>query len=320
MKTKRAFLVEPGKFEIREIDLGINDNQILVKNASCGLCTWELNFWKGILRTDCYPYPLGHEFAGTVVEVGKNVKNFKVGDKVASLSGNQGFSEYAACNLGSTFKLADHIDPKYALGEPLKCVTTVLQATQPQPGDIGVILGCGPMGQWCIQALSSGYLSGLIAIDIDDNKLELAKKFGATAVINSRKENAVEKLEELTGGLMADFVIEGTGIPALLNEAQDYLKPTGRGRLLLMSSHEEICHEFDFRKAVSKAIDLRVPHPRHSLNNMDDMRRAVALINSGTFQIKPLITHEFGLSQIMEAFDTLEHRPAGYMKGLVYPD
>jgi len=320
MKTKRAFLVEPRKIEIREIDLPMKDNQIMIKVASSGLCTWELNFWKGILRTDCYPYSLGHEFAGTVVEVGKNVTDFKIGDKVASLTGYQGFSEYAACNLNNTFKLADSVDPKYALGEPLKCVTTVLQATQPQPGDIGVIVGCGPMGQWCIQALSGGYLSGLIAIDIDDAKLELAKKFGATAVINSAKENAVEKLAEITGGLMADFVIEGTGIPALLNQAQDYLKPTGRGRLLLMSSHEEVCHEFDFRKAVSKAIDLRVPHPRHSLNNLDDMRRAVALINSGTFQIKPLVTHEFGLSQIMEAFETLEHRPAGYMKGIVCPD
>jgi len=61
MKTKRAFLVEPRKIEIREIDLPMKDNQIMIKVASSGLCTWELNFWKGILRTDCYPYSLGHE-------------------------------------------------------------------------------------------------------------------------------------------------------------------------------------------------------------------------------------------------------------------
>lgn len=320
MKTKRAFLLEPGKIEIREIDLPMRDDQILVRIASCGLCTWELNFWKGILGTDGYPYSLGHEFAGTVVAVGENATGFKVGDKVISLSGNQGFSEYAVCDLHDTFKLADTVDPKYALGEPLKCVTTVLQAAAPQPGDYGVVVGCGPMGQWCIQALSGTYLSGLIAIDIDDGKLALAGKFGATAVINSAKENAAEKLSAITDGHMADFVIEGTGIPAVLNQAQDYLKSTGRGRLMLMSSHEGICHEFDFRKAVSKSIELRVPHPRYSHNPLDDMRRTAKLISNGTFQIKPLVTHEFGLSQIMDAFETLEHRPSGYMKGIVFPD
>lgn len=320
MKTKRAFLEKPGHLIIEEIDLKMDDNHVLIKVASCGLCTWELNHWGGLLQTTGYPYSLGHEFAGTVIEVGKNVTKFKVGDKVASLTGRQGFSEYALCHPNSTFKLADHIDPKYALGEPLKCVTTVLQATNPAPGDYGVVLGCGPMGLWCTMALSGNFLAGLIAIDIDDEKLALAKKYGATHVINSKKEDVVARLAEITDGRLADFVIEGTGIPALLNVAQDYLKPTGRGKLLLMSSHKDTCPEFDFRKAVDKCIDLHVPHPRHSLDNFDDMRRAVALINNGTFQIQPLITHEFKLSQINEAFETLANRPAGYLKGIVVPD
>ena len=320
MKTKRAFLERPGHLVIQEIDLPKDDNRVLMKVASCGLCTWELNHWGGLIETSGYPYPLGHEFAGTVVEVGKNVTKFKVGDKVASLSGRQGFSEYALVHPDSTFKLAESVDPKYALGEPLKCVVTVLQAASPEPGDYGVVLGCGPMGQWCVQALAGNFLAGLIAIDIDDAKLNMAKQFGATHTINSRKEDVVGRLLEITEGRLADFVIEGTGIPALLNEAQNYLKPTGRGKLLLMSSHKDVCKEFDFRKAVEKCIDLHVPHPRHSLNNFDDMRRAMALLNRGVFKVKPLITHEFKLSQINDAFETLANRPTGYMKGLVYPD
>ena len=82
MKTKRAMLMKPRQIEVMEVDQPLGDDQVLIKVASCGLCNWELNYWKGILRTDDYPYPLGHEYAGWVVEVGKNVTQFKVGDKV----------------------------------------------------------------------------------------------------------------------------------------------------------------------------------------------------------------------------------------------
>jgi len=320
MKSKRAFLLAPRKFEIRETELTMRDDQMIIQNASCGLCTWDLNFWKGILRTDEYPYPLGHEYAGTVIAVGKNVSGFQPGDKVASLSGYQGFGEHAVCDPARSFKLAEDIDPKYALAEPVKCVTTVLQAASPCPGDYGVVLGCGPMGIWAIQALSGGYLSGLIAIDIDDRKLDLARKFGATLAINPKRENAYEAIAEYTHGHLADFLIEGTGVPEVLEQAMDYLKPSGRAKLLLMSSHQRGAASFDFRKAITKAIDLHIPHPLHALNPMDDLRRAVSLLNQGTYQIKPLVTHEFPLSLINEAFDTLEHRPDGYLKGLVYPD
>lgn len=320
MKFKRAFLAEPGRFEIREVEETPGDNQIMFKVASCGLCNWELNHWKGYIVAEGYPLKLGHEYAGVITEVGKNVKNFKVGDKVSVLAGRGGFAEYFVCDEAKVIKLRDDIDPKYVLGEPLKCITTVLNAAAPQPGDYGVILGCGPMGQWCIQALSGKLLAGLIAIDIDDSKLEMAKKFGATATINSAKEDVVEKLKALTDGHLGDFVIEGTGIPALLNQAQDYVRPNGRGRLILMSAYETEGKVFDFRKAISKSIDILVPHPGHSLNPMDDMRRAIALVNTGAFNVKELVTHEFKLSEIQQAFETLEHKPTGFMKGLVYPD
>ncbi|MFZ1719510.1 MAG: zinc-binding dehydrogenase, partial [Gemmiger qucibialis] len=194
------------------------------------------------------------------------------------------------------------------------------RATAPQAADYGVVLGCGPMGMWCIQALAGNYLAGLIAIDVDDAKLEMAKGFGATATINSKNENVVERIREITGGHMADFVIEGTGIPALLNAAQDYLKVGRDSRLVLMSSHHDVCKEFDFRKAIDRGLKILVAHPPMSESEPEDFRRAVVYINNGTFQNKPLITHEFKLSEIQTAFETLEHKPAGFMKGIVVPD
>lgn len=321
MKYKQAFLTEPGHFEIREVDNEPGDNQILVKVASCGLCNWELNHWKGYIVKP--GGALGHEWGGTVTKVGSAVTRFKVGDKVSGLNSalpaGGAFGEYTVCSEDKAFLLPDDIDPRYVLGEPVKCIVTVLEAAAPKVGDYGVIIGCGPMGLWCTQGLAGNLLAGLIVVDIDDAKLEMAKSYGATHTINSKKENVAERIREITRGHMADFVIEGTGIHALLNVAMDYLK-RGRGRLIVMSAYEEMSPDFDFRKAVALSVDIHVAHPGHSLNPMDDMRRACELIGNGTFKVKELISHEYPLSEIHRAFEELEHKPAGFLKGLVYPD
>ena len=321
MKYKRALLVEPGRFEIHTVDESINDDEVMVQIASCGLCNWELNFWKGYLNFMGYPHALGHEFAGYITEVGKNVSGYQIGDKVSCfLRGFGGFGEYKAVAASKVLKLEDHVDPKYTLGEPQKCVVTVLRSTKPEAGDYGIILGCGPMGLWCIQGLCGNYLAGLIAIDIDDHKLEMAKCFGADCTINTATEDVQQRIAEITKGRMADWVIEGTGIPALLNEGQKYLKMSGRGKLILMSSHEVACREFDFRHAVDRSLDIIVAHPGHSEDELDDFRRAVTAINKGTLKNKELVTHEFKLSDINKAFECLENKPNDFLKGIVVPD
>lgn len=319
MKFKRAFLTEPGKFAISEVDEEPKAGQVLVKVAACGLCNWELNFWKGSLNYYGYPHSLGHEWAGTVVELGEGVKDLKVGDKVTALPNLlNGFAEYTVTHESNCCKVSPEIDLKYALGEPLKCILTVLRGAVPEAGDHAVIQGCGPMGLWCIQALSGNLLASLIAIDVDESKLELAKKFGATHVINPKKENAANQIAAITEGHMADLVIDGTGIPALLNTAQVYLKK-GRGRLVLMSSHEESCKEFDFREAIKRSLQIIVSHPAYSTNPMDDLRRAVAFLNQGTFKVAEIVSHTFPLDNIQTAFETLENKPADYLKGIVIP-
>lgn len=319
MRFQRAYLAEPGRMEIREVDEKPGKGQVLLRITGCGLCNWELNFWDGTLNYLGYPHKLGHEFAGIVAEVGEGCTRLKVGDKVSALEkGFGGFAEYRVTSEAACELLAEDVDPMYAMGEPQKCIMTVLRAAAPEAGDYGVVLGTGPMGMWCIQGLAGNLLAGLIAIDIDDDKLEMARVFGATHTINSKTENVTERIREITQGHMADFVIEGTGIPALFSGAQDYLK-TGRGRLVLMSSHHD-ASTFDFRKAVDKGIEIRIAHPNYSVSERDDFRRAVININKGVFQSRSLVTHVFPLSHIQEAFETLAHKTPGYMKGLVVPD
>jgi threonine dehydrogenase-like Zn-dependent dehydrogenase len=317
MKSRRAFLEAPGRFELKEVDVYPSKGQILVKVAACGLCNWELNHWKGQLGE--YPQTLGHEVSGYVADFGEDIKGFNKGDVVTGLLDDlTGFSDYTLMSYDKCLKLKEGFNPRFGIAEPVKCVATVLRGAAPEAGDFGVVLGCGPMGLWCIQALSGNMLSASIAVDVDENRLELAKKYGATYVINSRKEDVEKVISKITDGHMADFVIEGTGIPKLLNDAMNYLR-RGRGRLILMSSHESACSGFDFRPAISRSLEIKVAHPAYSLSESDDLRRAVSLMNIGTFKLEETISHVFKLEDINNAFKALETKPAGYIKGIVIP-
>lgn len=319
LKTRRAFIVEPRKIELREIDISPNPDEIMVKIATCGLCNWELNHWLGLIGS--FPQSVGHEWAGEVVETGSAVKRFKIGDRIAMFPHDklEGFSDYACIQENLCYKISPDVDLKYAIAEPLKCIVTVARAAAPETGDVGVMIGCGPMGLWCLQAIAGNHLSALIAVDIDDAKLELARKYGATHTINPKKEDVTKRIQEISKGEFADFVIEGTGIPENLNAGMHYLRSSGRGRLILMSSHERVAKEFDFRPAIDRAIQIIVAHDAYATNQLDNLRRAVNRLNDGAFHVKELITHEFRLEDIQQAFETLENKPKGYLKGLVTP-
>lgn len=315
MKSRVAFLEKPGILGIHELEVEPAPDQMLVKVSVCGLCNWELNHFHG-LYGEC-PQPLGHEWAGIVVKVGEKIKRFAAGDAVTGY-GNSGFADYMTVYEHDCFKLSDGVKAEDALGEPLKCIVTVLRAAAPEAGDYGVVLGCGPMGLWCIQALKGRLLGKLIAVDISAEKLSLAQKYGASHVINPKEEDAEKKITALTDGHMADFVIEGTGIPDLLNTSLKYVK-NSRGRVILMSSHEKPAREFDFRRAIEKGTEIRVAHPLYSLNQHEDMRRAVNLLNNGVFNMDEIVTHKFKLEDIQAAFETLNMKPEGYIKGVVIP-
>jgi threonine dehydrogenase-like Zn-dependent dehydrogenase len=319
MKTRRAFLTAPREIEIRELDVQPGAGQILVKIAVCGICNWEQNHWKGHLGT-C-PQSLGHEWGGRVAAVGADVSDVAVGDGVTGMPEElAAFSDYIVASKGNYFKLASHIRPETALGEPLKCVVTVLRAVAPEAGDFGVVLGCGPMGLWCIQGLSGNLLSGLIAVDVDENKLQLARLNGATHSINPKEQDAIQVIREISDGRLADFVIEGTGVPSALNQAVAYLKEGQRPRLAMMSAHEAASGDFDFRPVQDKAITIIGAHPYYSHSEHDDMRRAVAFLNKGTFKMDGLISHHFPLRDVQAAFETCESKPKDYIKGVVVPE
>lgn len=318
MQTRRAILMEPGKFEIITEDINPGKRELLVKVEVCGLCNWEINHYHGVVGT-C-PQTLGHEWSGTVVGMGEEVTGFSIGDHVAAMPVYVGFADYAVIDYERVVKLSNDLPITHALGEPLKCVTTVTRAANAKPGDCGIIYGCGPMGLWCTQILAGGNLNALICIDTDDAKLELALKYGATHTFNPLRDDIKKCVEEATCGHFADFIIEGTGIPAVLNDSIKLLRTTGRGRVILMSSHKHPSENFDFREMVSRSAELVAAHAKYSEDQMEDMRRGLHLLERGVIKMDDIITHQYELADINAAFADLVSKPKGYIKGIVVPN
>ena len=313
MKTRQAVLVEPGRVEIRDAQVAVGAGDLLVEMAGCGLCTYELNHWAG--RLGRAPMVLGHEGYGVVVEVGRGATGrVKLGDAVTGLCG-ECFADYFTMPENHTMLLRADLNQKHVPGEPLYCVHNVLRAAHPQVGDCLAMVGCGPMGLWALQGLASPTLQAIVAMDIDDGKLALASEFGATHTINPEKLDPVEAMREITDGRLADVAVEGTGGPAGVKVAIDVLRPK-RARLVIMSSFKHPV-EVDMVTLCAKAVEMIHAHPGICMDKEDGVRRTQVLINRGVFKTDRLISHQFPLVEIQKAFETLENRPAGYLKGIV---
>ena len=314
MKVKRAVLVEPGRFEIEEREVSREENQVLVKITACGLCSWELYHFKGEYGT--YPQEIGHEPVGMIEEVGKEVKGFKVGDRITGFFG-PAFSEYAVANPESLVKIPDNIPTEYALGEPLKCIATICRAANPEFADYLMVVGCGFMGLLTLSGLASFSLGEVIALDLKEFNLQLAKDLGATFILNPKEVELDKEIPQITKGNGIDVSIEATGVPAGIEIASKYLR-VGRGKVLLVTSHPEKA-TYSLRPWEMKGAIVLNPHPSFSLNQMDDLRRAMIGLKNGAFPMEKLITHRFSLDEIQKAFETLKAKPEGYIKGIVCP-
>lgn len=315
MKAKFLLLTGPRKFESQLVELEARPERVIVDVTAWGICNSEMGDWKGM--TSEYPRKLGHEWAGIAVQVGSNVVGVHEGDVVTGVGG-VGLADFISVKGTDCFRLSPGIDPHYAMCEPLKCIVTVVRAAAPEAGDVGIVLGCGPMGLWCVQSLAGALLSSLIAVDIDESKLALAKKFGATHVVNPRTANGKAFIADASGGRMADFVIEGTGNTHVLNEAVTWLKRR-RGRLTLMSMYKGGEPDFDFRAVMNKAVEVRGVFPAYATDERDDMTRAIALLERGVFNIKDLVSHRFSLDESGAGYAACENKSDNYLKGIIIP-
>ncbi len=337
MKRRIAKLVEPRRFEIFEEDVPVlAEDEMLIQNRCVGLCHSDLPAWTGlgytglnkngyhVLLTDIpYPLPLGHEPLGTVVDVGPKVRGFRPGDAVSGM-----VHPSFASHIVATEAIAVQANPDPAscsLAEPMMCVANMARIACPEFGDAVAVIGCGFMGLMVIMALKSANLRELVAIDLQDSRLELARKYGATRTINPAREDLEDAAFRHSGGEMFDVVVEISGSLRGLDSAlaivrlADRVGPRGRGKILLPSVYakEEKWSPRTGWNMMLRSPVMHVSHPRYCIDVLETMRRGMEMYSRGVLKIEELITHRIPFEDINRGFDILEKGDPSYMKGVI---
>lgn len=317
--SRYAELVELGKFALKEEDVSIDDDQVLVKVLVSGICQYDLSYYKGILGS--VPRCIGHEPTGIVEAVGRKVTGFQPGDRVTGLYTEQlymkGFAQYAVGFPQYLIHVPDNVPLEHALGEPLKCISTILRAAPPSFGDYVLVMGCGFMGLAILAGLVGRGPALIVAADINDRRLELAKSMGADVVLNTAQVDLLKEVAALTHGHGMDVVIEVTGRPEPVELAAKTLR-MGRGKYVLAGWHGKP-EAYNLRAWTHPGAEILCAHPSYSQDPMDDMRRAIEGLARGVFPMDKLVTHQFKLNEIQHAFEIAGTGAEEYIKGVVLP-
>jgi threonine dehydrogenase-like Zn-dependent dehydrogenase len=307
-----AVLSAPGRFDVaEEPPTPIGPGEVRLRVASCGVCTSELDIYRGASGHATFPWYPGHEVAGVVDEVGAGVEDVLLGDHVAAWVTERGFGQEVTV-------LAEHCVPAgdvpldLALAEPLACAVNAVDLTDVALADDVVIVGAGFMG-----LLAQRGPRHLVVADVRDEALERARSFGATHVVNVADEDAAGVVAELTDGRGVDVAIEATGTQAALTLVGDVTRMSGT--VTIAGYHQGEPRQLDLAAWNWKAFRVANAHFRDVGVIMHGMRRASRLLVSKQISMEGLVTHRFPLERIDDAFGTAVEKPAGFVKAVVLP-
>ena len=316
----------------------IGANEVLIKVQHAGVCgtdvhIWEWDAWASArLRP---PVVVGHEFAGTIAEVGPEAGTgglLSVGDRVTAeghivcghcrpcrsgdahvcvrtriigVDRDGAFAEYIAMPASNVMRLDGIPTEIGAIMDPLgNAFHTVLKAEV--PGSTVLIVGCGPIGCFAVGVARAAGASLVIASDLNPKRLDIARTMGAHATLNPATDDVAARVRELTGGEGADLVCEMSGHPEGHRQAFAAVRPGGRINLLGTPSQTT---EVDFaREVIFKGVTLYGVTGRLMYQTWQQMFR---FLGAGLLNPRPVITHRFGLHQIGEAIQVIKDGKAG---------
>lgn len=328
-KVRALVLEKQHEIDLREIDLPMEVGPGMVRIAihTVGVCGSDVHYYThgriGPFVVDA-PMVLGHEAAGTVVEVGEGVIHLKAGDRVCMEPGIPDPSSRAS-RLGMynvdpavrfwatppvhgvltpevvhpanyTFKLPDNVSfAEGAMVEPFAVGMQAASKARITPGDTAVVLGAGPIGTMVALAALAGGCARVVVADLAQPKLDIAAQYQGIIPVNIRETNLVEKIGELTEGWGADVVFECSGSPRAWETIMDLPRPGGA--IVVVGLPVEPT-KVDIAAASTK--ELRIENVFRYAHQYD---RAIALIASGKVDLKPLISETFAFEEAKAAFD-----------------
>lgn len=312
----------------------IRDDEVLIRVKRAGVCGTDVHIYdwdawaQGRVKP---PLVIGHEFAGEVVQVGKLVTDVKEGDRVTAeghivdgrcllcRTGNSHvcphtkiigvdrdgcFAEYISMPATNVWHLDDNVS--YDIGgihDPMgNAFHTALTADI--PGATVLITGCGPIGIFAVGICKAAGASRIIASDVNDTRLALAKRMGATDTVHPNQ--AKDVVLRHTDGLGVDVVLEMSGVPAAVHQAFDLVRVGGRVQMLGIPSKPI---DVDFAtEIIFKGLTIYGVVGRRMYDTWLMMTR---FLRSGQFDPTPVITHRFPLEEFDEAMRVIKSGEAG---------
>lgn len=321
MKTKSACLTGIDKIEIRERELSLKPDEVLVKTHLAEICGSDKNLYHGIippqggLNTEMrkpfsYPYFLGHEGGGVVEAVGERVRNFQPGDRVMAFGWIETFSEYFAGRENDLEKVPLGMNLDLAcLGEPIACAVFSGLQSRIQLGDVVAIFGMGFAGQIMAQATKKKGAFKVIGIDVRDEKLQIAEELGLDYSINAEKIDPVKAILEITQGKGADVVVEMAGTEKSINMCSEAVKHNGVIVFYSWVTQNITVNISRWHNNSLTVINTGLVH--HGVRQRSIWTpQALRPVIQGQLNIDKLITHRFPLKNIQEAFHTAANDPA----------
>jgi L-iditol 2-dehydrogenase len=318
----------------------IGDDDLLIKVMASGICGSDLMEWYRIKRA---PLVLGHELAGEIVDVGKNITEYQKGDRVFAthhvpcdecrccLTGHStacrtfqeqnnftpgGFSQYLRVTGRSVrtgvLRLPDEMSYETATFiEPLATVVRAMRTIGLSPGDSVMIYGSGLAGILFVKLAKALGAGAVMVSDVNDYRLEMAKKAGADFVVQAR-ENVPEFIVR-NNGRLADKVVICTGAASA---AESALASVERGGVILFFAVAPPGESLavDFNPFWRNDISIKTCYGAAPLDN----QQALELLKRGTINVADMITHRFPIEEIGQAFSTAAE-PEGVLKVIVEP-
>lgn len=336
---KALVLQEPGEAAVKTVpEALVPGDNVLLKARRVGLCGSDLNSFRGKNPMVTFPRIPGHEVAATIVESSKSHPQFAAGINV-TLSPYTQCGKCPACLRGRPNScqfnetlgvqrdgaLAEYIsvppDKLYlanlglkelCLVEPLTVGFHAVARGRVAADDTVAIIGCGGVGLGAVAA--SGFRGArTIGIDVDDAKLALALKAGATDTINTTREDLHTKLQELTGGRGPDVMIEAIGLPQTFRAAVEEVAFTGRV-VYIGYAKEPVAYET--RLFVQKELDIL--GSRNALP--EDFREVIRMLEDGRFPVDEAVSNIISLGEAPALLKAWSQNPAAFTKIMIALD
>lgn len=337
MKTKAAILTALNTpLVIDEIDIPpLECGQVLVEVHCSGICGAQLGEIAGVKGRDKFlPHLMGHEGGATVLETGPGVTVVKKGDRVVlhwrkgagiqakpasykchGRTVNAGwvttFNEHAIVSENRLTVIPDDVD--FEMAALMGCaVTTALgiinNDAKVKIGQSIAVLGCGGVGLNVVQGAAMVSAHPIIAIDIYDHKLEMARQFGATHLINSSQSDLREEVRKIVGATGVDVFIENTGLVRLIEQAYELTAKTGRTILVGVPPHDQDITIHSLPLHFGKV--LTGCEGGHT-NPTTDIPRYLHLYRDGKLRLDGLVTHRYPFDDINAALERVRSGEAG---------